>query len=304
LFCRENILVQIRDLSVVLVAMKRYILHDSFNIYQFEADVWQHPVHNHTYFEIIFILKGKGRHNINGNDFAYSKGDVFLLGPNDYHSFDISSTTEFCYIRFMETFSKSQAFDKNRNWQQTLKALLHTPHVSTGSIVRDKKEKEKLFQLLAILQAEYYNRIDPAFEVMRDSLMKAIMTVLARNLSRQSLLKPQASMQSSLEDVLLYIRQNIYTSSHLRLSNLSRQFNYAPGYLSAYFKRHTGESLKQYIIRYKLKLIETRLLYSELTLTEIADEFGFSDESHLSKQFRKYTGVSPRNFRKKKIVSD
>ncbi|HEY3404854.1 MAG TPA: helix-turn-helix domain-containing protein, partial [Ohtaekwangia sp.] len=209
-----------------------------------------------------------------------------------------------CYIRFMETFSKSHPLDKTRHWQQTLKALLHTPHISQGSIVRDKNEKRNLFQLLSILQAEYYNRLDPAFEVMRDSLMKAIMTILARNISRQSLVEKNQGLNASLEDVLLYIRQNIYTASRLRLSSLSREFNYAPGYLSTWFKRHTGESLKQYITRYKLKLIETRLLYSDLSLSEIADEFGFSDESHLSKQFRKYTGVSPRNFRKKKIIAD
>jgi quercetin dioxygenase-like cupin family protein len=40
--------------------MKRYILHTSFNIYHFEATQWEHSVHKHTYFEIIFILKGQG----------------------------------------------------------------------------------------------------------------------------------------------------------------------------------------------------------------------------------------------------
>jgi quercetin dioxygenase-like cupin family protein len=61
--------------------MKRYILHTSFNIYHFEATQWEHSVHKHTYFEIIFILKGQGRHNLNGNSFDYSEGDVFLVGP-------------------------------------------------------------------------------------------------------------------------------------------------------------------------------------------------------------------------------
>jgi hypothetical protein len=39
--------------------MKRYILHTAFNIYHFEATQWEHSVHKHTYFEIIFILKDK-----------------------------------------------------------------------------------------------------------------------------------------------------------------------------------------------------------------------------------------------------
>lgn len=281
--------------------MRRYIQHDPFNIYCFESDTWEHPVHKHTYFEIIFILKGKGVHNINGNAFRYNQGDVFLLGPEDYHNFIIRSRTEFCYIRFMESFSRYNAADKDSSWQQTVKLLLHTPFQSKGSIVQDEAEKQRLHHLLLVLRSEYDNyRHYPSFELMRDSLMKSIMTMLARNLLKQDLPKPApGSAISSVEEILVYIRQHIYKPDLMRLDQISKQFNYAPAYMSTYFKKHTGEPLKQYIIKYKLKLIETRLLYSQSSLTEIADEFGFTDQSHLCKQFRKYTGFSPNDFRSK-----
>jgi YesN/AraC family two-component response regulator len=279
--------------------MRRYVLYEPFNIYHFEADHWQHPVHNHTYFEIIFILKGKGQHTVNGNRFAYRAGDIFLLGPEDYHSFDISVTTEFCYIRFMESFSKYSG-DKDKAWQQTVKTLLHTPYQTKGSIVKDKSEIRRLHQLLGVLEAEYNHRHDPMFEAMRDSLMKAIMTILARNVVKNARPGKANGSTSSIEDVLLYVRQNIYQPEKLRIDHLSEKFHHAPGYLSIRFKKHSGESLKQYIVKYKLKLIETRLLYSALSLTEIADEFGFTDESYMSKQFKKYTGVSPGDFRNQK----
>jgi AraC family transcriptional regulator, L-rhamnose operon regulatory protein RhaS len=93
--------------------MRRYILHTPFNIYHFKAKKWGHPVHNHTYFEIIFIVTGKGTHHINGNSFNYSIGDVFLLGPEDFHFFEIKSETEFCFIRFNESFTKSKIEEKD-----------------------------------------------------------------------------------------------------------------------------------------------------------------------------------------------
>jgi AraC-like DNA-binding protein len=276
--------------------MRRYILHEPFNIYHFEAEKWQHPVHNHTYFEIIFILKGKGVHDINGNKFKYKRGDVFLLGPEDYHSFDITSVTEFCYIRFMESFSKYSVLDKDKGWQQTVKLLLHSSFQSKGSIVQDENEKQRLQYLLSVLQDEYMNRYDSHFEVMRDSLMKAIMTILARNVFKYALPNAKVST-SSVEDIVGYIRENIYKPEHLKIEHLCKQFNYSNTYLSIFFKKLTGEPLKQYIIKHKLKLIETRLLYSQLSLAQIADEFGYSDESHLCKQFRKYTGMAPGDFR-------
>ena len=57
-------------------------------------------------------------------------------------------------------------------------------------------------------------------------------------------------------------------------------------------------ALREYIIKSKLKLVEIRLLNSDYTLTEIATELNFTDVSHLSKTFKKYTGMSIREFKK------
>jgi AraC family transcriptional regulator, L-rhamnose operon regulatory protein RhaS len=276
--------------------MRRYVIHEPFNIYHFEAENWQHPVHNHTYYEIIFILKGKGKHHLNGNTFDYESGDVFLLGPEDYHSFDIAVKTEYCYIRFMESFAQHASPEKDKNWQKTLKTLLQTPFQSRGSLVQDKSEKEKLYSLLKVLEAEYINRHEAGFELIRDNLMRTIMAILARNVVAQAL--PSRSIKSSsIEDMVLYVRENIHKPDLLRIEALAKKFNYAEDYVSIYFKKFTGEPLKQYIIKYKLKLVETRLLYSNAGLAKIADEFGFTDESHLCRQFRKYAGLSPGDFR-------
>lgn len=280
--------------------MKRYILHTPFNIYHFEAEQWMHSVHKHTYFEMIFILKGRGAHNINGNTFRYQAGDVYLLGPEDFHDFEIEDPTEFCFIRFNELFNKNQAAEKDSPWQQIRKALLYTSSQSRGSIVEDKAEKQKLHSLLAILEGEYENHQSQYFETIRDSLMQSMMIILARNLLGQT--RTRTVLKDSVEPILLYLRQHIYQPPALTMEHLAEVFNYAPAYISIFFKKQTGESLKQYIVKHKIKLIEARLLYSQLTLSEIADEFGYTDESHFCKQFRKYTGNTPTEFRKMDAV--
>lgn len=276
--------------------MKRYVLHTPFNIYHFKAKKWLHPVHNHTYFEIIFILKGNGHHNINGNTFAYAAGDVFLLGPEDFHFFEINELTEFCFIRFNESFTKTQLTEKDVSWQKSIKPLLYTSSQSRGSIVIDRKEKQKMHQLLSVLEEEYENNQSGYFEIIRDSLMKSMMTILARNLFDGTAAKP--IIKNSAEAILMYVKQNIYKPSQLSIEHLADVFNYAPDYIGIFFKKHTGESLKQYIIKHKIKLIEARLLYSQLPLSAIAEEFGYTDESHFCRQFRKYTHSTPSAFRK------
>jgi AraC family L-rhamnose operon regulatory protein RhaS len=74
-------------------------------------------------------------------------------------------------------------------------------------------------------------------------------------------------------------------------------FNISLSYLGRYFKKHTGETIQQYIANYKIKLIEHRLLHRDMRIKEITQEFGFSDESHFVKFFSKQKGTQPSNYR-------
>jgi YesN/AraC family two-component response regulator len=95
-----------------------------------------------------------------------------------------------------------------------------------------------------------------------------------------------------------YVHQHIYQPEKLRVEAISEAFHLSPTYVSEYFKKNTGESLQQYIGRYRIKLIETRLRYTGKRIGEIAYEFGFADESHLHRIFKKHTGTGPSTYRK------
>jgi AraC-like DNA-binding protein len=268
-------------------------------MYHFEAITWLHPVHNHTYFEIIFILQGSGEHNINGNTFRYGKGDIFLLGPEDFHSFNIEERTEFCFIRFNESYSKAIGVSEDTAWNSAIETVLSTSSQSRGSLVRNPQDSAKLHKLLTVLQAEYDQHRTPYYELMRNGLMRSILLLLARNLRSSHSEIPLSNHNDSVEAILRYIKKHIYSPSKLTIANLANEFHLAPGYISNFFKKHVGESIKQYITRYKMKLIEVRLTYSQNSVSEIAYEFGFTDESHFCKQFRKLYGITPTQFKKR-----
>jgi AraC-like DNA-binding protein len=128
--------------------------------------------------------------------------------------------------------------------------------------------------------------------------MKAILVILARNVVRQRAPGLEERKRPKLiEELLLYISQHIHEPDSLRLTQMVERFNLSPGYLSAFFKKQTGESLQVYIISYKLKMIENRLRFSTRSIAQITDEFGFTDSSHLTKLFKKHYGLTPSAFR-------
>ncbi|QMU28592.1 AraC family transcriptional regulator [Adhaeribacter radiodurans] len=280
--------------------MKRYIQYEPFNIYLFTASEWQHPVHKHSYFEIIFIRSGQGKHFINGNTFTYSAGDVFLLGPEDYHYFEIEEKTTFCYLRFTEAFVKDATLPQSTVWMRTIKSLLNAPYQSCGSIVSNAKEKGLLEHLLTVLLHEYEQRTESSYELIMNGIMKAILGILARNVVHEKGVEVKDPKSSQLiEEILSYISQHIQKPEQLRMDQLVEQFNYSPTYLSVFFKRQTGESLQQYILKYKLQMIRNRLQFSDRSIAQITYEYGFTDGSHLNKLFKKYYGLTPGEFRNK-----
>ncbi|WP_161888236.1 AraC family transcriptional regulator [Pontibacter russatus] len=278
--------------------MKRYIQYEPFNIYLFDTDAWQHPVHRHSYFEIIFIRSGCGLHVINGSVLLYTAGDVFLLGPEDYHYFEIREHTTFCYIRFTEVYIKEPAMPRVPEWQRTIEFILSSPYQRNGTIVTEAGEKEQLDRLLTVLLYEYGNRQGNSNEIIMNGLMKAMLGILARNMVRQNLDEKAKTKRSRLvEDIMLYIGQHIFEPDALRKERLVERFHLSLNYLGIYFKKETGETLQHYIQRYRLKMIESRLLTSEMSISQITHEFGFTDGSHLNKLFKKHYGVSPGEYR-------
>ncbi|MDZ4329797.1 MAG: AraC family ligand binding domain-containing protein, partial [Flavobacterium sp.] len=74
---------------------------------EFEEDKFHLPTHSHTYYEIIYIVKGNGIHHLNNNLLSYKTGDLFVISPDDEHYFDIKKSTRFVFIKFTDNYFNS-----------------------------------------------------------------------------------------------------------------------------------------------------------------------------------------------------
>lgn len=87
--------------------------------------------------------------------------------------------------------------------------------------------------------------------------------------------------------------EKVKLSDHLRES-LLHDFTY----LSNLFSSVEGITVEQYYIQQRIEKAKELLIYDELTLTEIAFRLGYSSVAHLSRQFKKITGLTPSGFKK------
>ncbi|HCE11869.1 MAG TPA: hypothetical protein DEQ24_03750 [Enterococcus sp.] len=92
---------------------------------------------------------------------------------------------------------------------------------------------------------------------------------------------------------------NIHSYKKYTLSGLAHELNIHPSYLSQTFKRETGETIVIYMTRQKMKIAMKQLTESNYLIQEVAASIGIDDVNYFSKLFKKYTGQSPRDYRKK-----
>jgi AraC-like DNA-binding protein len=81
---------------------------------------------------------------------------------------------------------------------------------------------------------------------------------------------------------------------------LSKKLNHNYTYLANLFSEVQGITIEQFIISHKVERIKELIIYDELNLTEISYKMNYSSVAHLSKQFKKATGLTPSHFKQLK----
>ena len=108
-----------------------------------------------------------------------------------------------------------------------------------------------------------------------------------------------------IEKIKNVIVQMVHSDSEfINLNNssfLSSQLNQNYRYLAKTFSEQTGTTIEHYIIGQKIERIKEFLSYGELNLTQISMRLNYSSVAHLSFQFKKFTGLTPSDFRLSRI---
>ncbi|WP_276166702.1 AraC family transcriptional regulator [Zobellia alginiliquefaciens] len=273
--------------------------HKPFEIQEIEMTEWkQRPVKN-NFFELVLIKEGQGSQCINYNDHNYGKGNMFLLPPLKCHSFTIEKTTKFVFLKFTDSFFKNEngsVMEKNE-WFKEASYILSNYNQLPGDIIKNETDRQYLLNLISMILQESRSFGNESVALIK-SLMISVMEILIRNIKKGSFYElPESNMDDRITKMLTFINENIDKPELLKVENLAEVFMMSPTYVSEFFKKQVSISLREYIIKAKLKLVEIRLLNSDFTLTQIADDLGFTDVSHLSKTFKRYAGTSIRDFK-------
>lgn len=249
------------------------------------AGAYQAP-YIHNIHSIHYILRGTGFYVMNNVKYALETGAVMVFVPETTFEWQISKDedVEIYHIRFdyRICYKEKQEwiFETPGSWLAPLRGML-----STVRPVEVRRCFEKVFQLWKAYDSLAEYRCNLAFRELWLSLIDQIYDQQYSN-----------DADSAIQFTCDYIADHFHAP--LTVEQLAKTAGLSEGYYSRQFKRLTGFSPKDYIVRLRVTRAKELLASSGLSLKDISTLVGYEDEFYFSRVFKRITGVTPSNYAK------
>lgn len=274
-----------------------------YHIYRIRQTKVAHLDHYHNYYQVCYVVSGEILHRQNDDAVTLCAGDAFIVPPGLTHSLHFNNAyAEIYSLAFEESlfppgFPQSNAYGFLENLQS--KAALPA-HSSVRLCISLNREQRRLIENLLECLIWQQQSNCPTELSSAPSITAAIVYLLAQGYYRQpqntSKLDELANYNSTLLQCVAYI------DSHFRepisLTGLTKQFGLSRSSFCSVFPQFTGMSLQKYVAQKRIKEAQMLIRSSpQKTISQIAAEVGYCDDSTFYRNFLRITGVSPLQYK-------
>jgi AraC-like DNA-binding protein len=282
------------------MTFEHYSFHAGFNLLPEEQDLTvlfsgegrPFPEHKigpsvHDYFLIHTVLEGEGLFQSGKFSQKCRIGDTFVIFPGSLFSYQADARTPWHYVWVaLQGESVAQLLSEVGITKE--RPLLHSEDVSELHKMYERIRlsfQQSAYPRLESLEASGWTRLLlHHFGLSNLDALPAHPNEMPEIIDRQ--------IDQAIRWISLQFHQQI------SIDHMASTLGYHRAHLSKAFKQKTGLSPKQYLLKMRMdKAIG--LLGSPLTIDQVASSVGYNDALYFSRQFRKYSGMSPSEFRSK-----
>lgn len=262
------------------------------------------PFYRHTNINLNYIYSGECTYIVDDTYVTLQQGDVCIfdkdvirakmrLKENDI-VFNISMSNSY--------FSKSLS---NQIADQSILASFIINSLSQNQLhdnylIFRTNSSPKIISLFHQLLLEYYNKDLYSKEIIQSYIDIIFMELLRlyQNNHNNHLIQISDKSNDKIIGILSYIETHYKDCT---IDELSKRFGYHPKYLSTMIKRKTGKNFKEIQLQLKMNHACTYLRNTSLTIQEITEKIGFSNQSFFYKRFVELFHITPQEYRIKNI---
>ena len=246
-------------------------------------------LHAHKdFFELTIITDGDGEVITNGKSTNVHRGDIYLSLPCDMHEIRSSEKTPMKYDFF-------SFYTDNEEYKSELYSIAR--YLSANDRVFSD---ERISALVCDAIMEFID--DSKFsEDLLYSIFRQIMIYIIRDFdlgTAKNRIRGASHKDTVCYQIMNYIDTHIYTMRSL--NELSDVFKYNYSYLSALFKKTTGNTPLSYYHNKRLEVARLLILENSMKISDIADTLNYSSLYSFSRAFKEKYGTSPKQYMKSK----
>ena len=242
------------------------------------------PLHTHNYFEVEFVISGKGKQILNGVEFEMRAGNFCLVTTTDFHEHYFSENTEIINV----------SFDPSLLTQDVIRKL--TSGIENKNYYLTCKDYDKFYALMHVLLSEY----ESTAEWRNSAILNVLNYIIIYFLRKLELSETKKTDLSEIADAITYL--NVHFQESPTLKEVADYIHYNPSYFSQVFKKHTGVKYINYLNNLKINQAKRLLAGSDDSIINIGYMCGFNSTANFFLEFKKSTGISPYQYRKKGLT--
>lgn len=239
------------------------------------------PHKHNNYFEIIYLTKGNGSHTIDEKEYEIKAPVIFTVRKEQVHFWNIKTQPEGFVLIIKKSFIEN-CLDKD------IKLLISTLSAQTCLYPKDNVAVD-IFELLL---NENQERKTPNRSII-DGLLKALLAKLLESATPNFNKNRNSTVFQKFIDLLS--KENELTN---KVNHYAKLLSTTPQNLNAICRKEKGQSATEVLSEQIISEAKRLLLYTDFTVSEIADRLDFNDNSHFSKYFKRNVGNTPNGFRK------
>lgn len=264
-----------------------------------EADVSFHWVdreyqafHTHQYWECLIVIRGSINNHVNRVPFYMNKQQAYLIRPTDRHAIFSRIADQPIILNFMikkEYMSQLAALYDDTLLEQLLDS-------EDLSFTLDESQIKHLISETCFLQTTSNLSMNEKYFQAKLLFNELFITLLSQNIAY---IKHKPEWFSNLLIKLSDLKTPIKS-----IEDMAIETGYSYSRLIQLFKEYAGCTIIQYITQKRIELATDRLKHSNMQILEIAAEAGYDSISHFNYTFKKHTGCTPTQYRKKYFASN
>ncbi len=232
---------------------------------------WTHVRHVHPYWQMSVVQKKSFSVDFDRFKLTPEAGDIMVIPPQNWHYMHLEKGKKAWTVKFM---------------------LDDITEQFEPGIIEKNPETMRLAQWLSEIMVEDHEAAVTRF-VLIEHLISALLDLHFFNRDIDG------SDIDLVKKVRHFIQLRLQHCLPVQVEDVAKELKLTSTYLTRVFKKQLGIPLKVYIDQQRFDMSRKFLVYSDLNISQIAGEMGFSDAFTFSRFFKRMSGTSPSSYRQK-----